>query len=114
MKSFKQIQNQLKERKIHRVFGTFIKTEDDSLTYGISDIPEEELTLFAAVIELMRSGLEYQKILSKTNRFDNITSLEEGLNPKFINKFRSIYGSGKLYTFKKWIDTFADLLDELD
>jgi|DEB0MinimDraft_6_1074348.scaffolds.fasta_scaffold07457_8 hypothetical protein len=114
MKTFKQIQTQLKEQNVFRMFGSYIPNEKNSIDYALLDIPDEELLLFSAVMELMRGGLEYQKILSKTNRFNEVSPLEESINPKFISKFRAIYRSGKLYTFKNWVNVFGELLDELD
>ena len=114
MKSFKQIQTELKEQRIYRMFGRYIANQNGGVSYVLSDIPDDEIVLFSAVMELMRGGLEYQKILSKTNRFNKISPLEESINPKFISKFRAIYRSGKLYTFKNWVNVFGELLDELD
>jgi len=109
MKTFKQ----LKEQAVNRVFGEFVKRSDGSVDYDLSSIPEEELSLFIAVMELMRSGLEYQKVIGygKDNQQEQL--VKEDIN-SFYSKLRKHYRSGKRYSFNEWVKVMMDLLDELD
>ena len=109
MKTFKQI----KEQAVNRVFGEFVKTADGSVDYDLSSIPEEEWMLFVSVMELMRSGLEYQKVLGDAKEKQQERFVKEDIN-KFFSKTRTIYRSGKRYSFKEWINLMKKLLDELD
>ena len=109
MKTFKQ----LKVQAVNRVFGEFVKRSDGSVDYDLSSIPEEELSLFIAVMELMRSGLEYQKVIGygKDNQQEQL--VKEDIN-SFYSKLRKHYRSGKRYSFNEWVKVMMDLLDELD
>ena len=109
MKTFKE----LKEQAVHRVFGDFVKTANGSVDYDLNSIPEEEWTLFITVMELMRSGLEYQKVLGDAKEKQQERFVKEDIN-KFFSKTRTIYRSGKRYSFKEWINLMKELLDELD
>jgi len=95
-----------KERAILKVFGNFNK-DKNNIDYQL-DIPKEELTLFVAVLELMKSGLEYQRQNQNEDEF-----VIEDIN-SFNSKLRKEYRSGKRYSFKEWIKVMMDLLDELD
>jgi len=95
-----------KEKAILKVFGNFKKNKDH-IDYKL-DIPKEELTLFIAVLELMKSGLEYQRHNQNEDEF-----VIEDIN-SFNSKLRKEYRSGKRYSFKEWIKVMMDLLDELD
>jgi len=107
MKSLEQI----REEVIHRIFGTFNKDETGRVQYDAS-IPEEDWILFLAVIELMRGGLEYQKVLGKAKE-QSEGNLKEDIN-RFYSRLRTEYRSGKRYSFKEWISVVRDLMDELD
>ena len=109
MKTFKQ----LKEQAVHRVFGDFVKTANGSVDYDLNSIPEEEWTLFITVMELMRSGLEYQKVLGYAKEQQQEQFMKEDIN-SFYSKLRKHYRSGKRYSFNEWIKVMMDLLDELD
>ena len=104
MKTYKQ----MKEQVVNRMFGEFVRGTDGSVDYDLNSIPEEEWTLFIAVMELMRSGLEYQKIHNTQECF-----VKEDLN-KFYSKTRTAYRSGKRYSFKEWINVMMDILDEIN
>ena len=95
-----------KEKAIQKVFGNFKKNKDH-IDYKL-DIPKEELTLFIAVLELMKSGLEYQRQNQNEDEF-----VIEDIN-SFNSKLRKEYRSGKRYSFKEWVKVMMDLLDELD
>ena len=109
MKTFKQI----KEEAVNRVFGEFVRNEDGAVDYDLNSIPEEEWMLFVSVMELMRSGLEYQKVLGDAKEQQQERFVKEDIN-KFFSKTRTIYRSGKRYSFKEWINLMKELLDELD
>ena len=109
MKTFKQI----KEEAVNRVFGEFVRNEDGAVDYDLNSIPEEDWMLFVSVMELMRSGLEYQKVLGDAKEQQQERFVKEDIN-KFFSKTRTIYRSGKRYSFKEWINLMKELLDELD
>ena len=109
MKTFKQI----KEEAVNRVFGKFVRNEDGAVDYDLNSIPEEDWMLFVSVMELMRSGLEYQKVLGDAKEQQQERFVKEDIN-KFFSKTRTIYRSGKRYSFKEWINLMKELLDELD
>ena len=75
-----------KERAILKVFGNFNK-DKNNIDYQL-DIPKEELTLFVAVLELMKSGLEYQRQNQNEDEF-----VIEDIN-SFNSKLRKEYRSG--------------------
>lgn len=109
MITFKELQ----EQAVNRVFGKLSRGTDSSVDYDLSSIPEEELSLFIAVMELMRSGLEYQKSIGygKDNQQEQL--VKEDIN-SFYSKLRKHYRSGKRYSFNEWVKVMMDLLDELD
>ena len=109
MKTFKQI----KEQTVNRVFGEFVKSVDGSVDYDLNSIPEEEWILFITVMELMRSGLEYQKVLGYAKEEQQEHLVKEDIN-SFYSKLRKHYRSGKRYSFNGWIRVMMELLDELD
>ena len=109
MKTFKQ----LKEQAINRVFGEFVRSADGSVDYDLNSIPEEEWILFITVMELMRSGLEYQKVLGYAKEQQKEEFFKEDINT-FYSKLRRHYRSGKRYSFREWVKVMMDLLDELD
>jgi len=49
------------------------------------------------------------------NHFSNETQnlLNEDLN-RFTTKFRKYYRSGRKYSFREWVNIFADLIEELE
>ena len=109
MRTFKELQ----EQAVNRVFGKFDKGTDGSIDYDLNSIPEEELTLFITVIELMRSGLEYQKEIGNRKEDKQEQLVKEDLN-SFYSKLRKHYRSGKRYSFNEWVKVMMDLLNELD
>ena len=109
MRTFKELQ----EQTVNRVFGKLSRGTDGSIDYDLNSIPEEELTLFITVMELMRSGLEYQKIIGLRKEDQQEQFVKEDLN-SFYSKLRKHYRSGKRYSFDEWIKVMMDLLDELD
>ena len=109
MRTFKELQ----EQAVNRVFGKFDKGADGSIDYDLNSIPEEELTLFITVIELMRSGLEYQKEIGNRKEDKQEQLVKEDLN-SFYSKLRKHYRSGKRYSFNEWVKVMMDLLNELD
>ena len=109
MKTFKQ----LKEQAINRVFGNFVRDSSDNIDYDLDSIPEEEWILFVAVMELMRGGLEYQKVLGYAKEDQQEQFVKEDIN-SFYPILRRYYRSGKRYSFKEWVNVMQELLDELD
>lgn len=109
MKTFQQI----REQSVNRVFGNFIKDVDGSIDYDLNSIPEEEWILFIAVMELMRSGLEYQKLLGYAKEKEQEEYVKEDIN-KFFSKFRIEFRSGRRYSFKEWVNVMMDMLDEIN
>jgi len=109
MKTFKQI----REQAVNKVFGSFIKDVDGSIDYDLNSIPEEEWILFIAVMELMRSGLEYQKLLGYAKEKEQEEYVKEDIN-RFFSKFRMEYRSARRYSFKEWVNVMMDMLDEIN
>ena len=75
-------------------------------------MPYEELGFFARVVELLRSGIEYHRLLDDNDLYTE-SHLKEDMN-LFMRHFRENIRSGKRYSFREWISIFSDLLDELD
>ena len=104
---------EFKEQALNHMFGDFIPDNKGRIDYDLSSIPEEEWIFFVAVMELMRGGLEYQKLIGKIKENQQEQFVKEDLN-KFYQKTRSAFRSGKRYSFKEWINLMIDLLEELD
>lgn len=104
---------EFKEQAVNHIFGDFIPDKEGGIDYDLNSIPEEEWIFFVAVMELMRGGLEYQRLIGKIKENQQEKFVKEDLN-KFYQKTRSAFRSGKRYSFKEWVNLMIDLLEELD
>ena len=100
-----------------KVFGNYAANEKGGVSYYM-DLNNKELELFSVVLDLMRKGIELDYQISIGNLPANTIqkaeeNIQEDLN-KFFSKTRTLYITGRRYSFKEWIDVMIDLLDELD
>ena len=106
-----------KAKAFKKVFGNYAPNEKGGVSYNL-DVNDKELELFSVVADLMRKGIELDYQISVGNLPANTIqkadeNIQEDLN-KFFSKTRTLYITGRRYSFKEWVEVMIDLLDELD